>query len=341
MDKKTIFLLIAGLLILSACGKKPETIRWAGQTMGTSYHITVMAESMTDSRLESLQAKVDSALIEINRQMSTYDPNSEISRFNEHKSSDPFPISPQFKKVLENAALIWELSEGAFDVTVAPLVRLWGFGYKGVPRDIVANEDILQTQENIGMDKLIIGENTISKLNPNLELDLSAIAKGFGVDEVAALLKNEGYPNTLVEIGGEVLASGLKHKRKWILGIDAPNDHRLPGEIIQQRIQNTNAGIATSGDYRSFYMQGVKRLSHTIDPRSGRPVNHNLASVSIIASNCTLADAYATAVMVLGEKEGLKLIENLPDVEGYLILRDSASHFSTKYSSGFEKIMIP
>ncbi len=341
MKNKLIILLLLGMIGFLGCGKKPETIRWAGQTMGTTYHITVMAEMMPEEKLDILKIKVDSVLIEINRQMSTYDPKSEISRFNQHKSREAFPVSPQFHQVLESARLVWELSEGAFDVSIAPLVRLWGFGYKGVPKDIVANEDILKAQEAIGMEKLQLGENFIAKENPELQLDLSAIAKGYGVDEVARLLKKEGYANILVEIGGEVIVSGHKHKREWILGVDAPNDNRLPGEIIQQRIQLTDAGIATSGDYRSFYMQGGKRVSHTIDPRSGRPIDHNLASVTIMAPNCALADAFATAVMVLGERDGIRLIEKLPDFEAYLIVREADGQFSVKTTTGFQKMMIP
>ncbi|HDR05616.1 MAG TPA: FAD:protein FMN transferase, partial [Candidatus Marinimicrobia bacterium] len=218
MHKYQMILLLPWLIIFSGCEKKPETIRWAGQTMGTTYHITLMAKTMPDERLVQIKEKVDSVLLEVNRQMSTYDPKSEISRFNQHKSTEAFPISSQFLKVLRKAQLVWELSDGAFDVTVAPLVRLWGFGYQGVPRDIVASEDILGALEAVGMDKLIIGQGEISKKIPDLELDLSAIAKGFGVDEVASLLKNEGYPNILVEIGGEVFVSGHKHKREWILG---------------------------------------------------------------------------------------------------------------------------
>jgi len=214
--KRQIFLatLVMVALLTNGCTPKPAAIRWVGQTMGTTYHITAMSPSVEDAMVRRLQSGVDSVLQSINRQMNLYSPESEISRFNAYQGVDCFPISSHFEAVMRDAQKVWEVSRGAFDVTIAPLVALWGFSPRGVLREIIHGEEIYAALDNVGMEKLQIGDGCIAKRYGAVEIDLNAIAKGYDVDAVAAYLKRKGYDNTLVEIGGEVVVTGLKHRRK-------------------------------------------------------------------------------------------------------------------------------
>ncbi len=310
--------------------------------MGTTYQVKIFSQPFSESEWVRLRAKIDSALIAVNQQMSTYEPASEISRFNNFKDTTAFAVSPDFANVVSEALEISLKSDYTFDITVAPLIDLWGFGKNGnriVPPSESELSDILR---NIGSKNLgIIRGKALKKRIPSLQINLGAIAKGYGVDVVAKILFNEGLKNYLVEIGGEVFARGLNDRGEyWKIGIDNPDFASLPGQDIQAILQLNDNAVATSGDYRNYFEYEGKIFSHTIDPRNGKPVSHNLASVTVVAKNCMQADALATALMVMGREKGLSLIEKTDDTEAFLILRKDSQSLETFQSSGFSKYII-
>lgn len=274
--------------------------------MGTTYAVKLYA---ADGALDSgaLQSQVDELLENINDQMSTWRPDSELSRFNKSRGADWFPVSPETVRVVDAAAAISELSDGAFDVTVGPIVNLWGFGPDRSDAGPPSDQSIDTVLGQVGYRKVNVrtSPSALRKQKPGVYVDLSAIAKGFAVDEIARLLDERQIRSYLVEIGGELRARGSKPDGSpWKVAIERP----LPGErAIQAIIALHDSAIATSGDYRNYVEKGGKRYSHTINPRTGRPITHGLASVSIIASSAMRADALATAIMVMGPEEGYRL----------------------------------
>ena len=278
--------------------------------------------------------------------MSTYIESSTISRFN--RAEAEFELSPSdshFLANLEAARVIFEQSRGAFDPTVMPLVNYWGFGYsekKPVTRvDSVRIDSLLRF---IGFDKVEWrneeGSVVLRKQYPGVQLDFSAIAKGYGVDLAGRYFEDRGIRNYLVEIGGEVTARGQSPRGDvWKVGINVPREEAAFSEL-QTAIPLADQAVATSGNYRNFYeVDGVK-YSHTINPRTGFPERTPLLSASVIAGNCTYADGYATACMVLGLEEAYALIDGLPEVEGYFIYSDEAGRMQVRYTRGLEAILL-
>ncbi|MFT7517539.1 MAG: thiamine biosynthesis lipoprotein [Myxococcota bacterium] len=321
-------LLIVACLVLGACSQKPSELseyKLSGLVMGTSWHATCLSQD------EVQQQTVSTALDEVDALMSTYKNDSEISLFNQ--SSTGAEMSPISVYVIEVAVGISEKSDGAFDPTVMPLVDIWGFGPGKGDASIPDAKRIADVMQHCGWQHLLLDNESffVGKRIPELEIDLSAIAKGFGADHAARALELKGIDNYMIEVGGEIRVKGQSiHARPWRLAIDSPN------EADYTRIIELSSGaIATSGDYRNTRMLDGKLFSHTIDPRSGYPVKNNLASVSIVATNCTIADAMATTCMVLGAEDGMRLVESMPDVEAYFIRRLSTDVFSITASSGF------
>jgi thiamine biosynthesis lipoprotein len=274
--------------------------------MGTTYAVKFY-DIDGDMDAGELQSRVDGLLERINGQMSTWRPDSELSRFNNSRDSEWFPVSSETAHVVETAAAVSELSDGAFDVTVGPLVNLWGFGPEGSDAGPPSDQRISATMERVGFRQVEVRGSpaALRKHNPEVYVDLSAIAKGFAVDEVVRLLGERRIRSYLVEIGGELRARGSKPDGSpWKIAIEQP----LPGErSIQAVIALRDNAIATSGDYRNYVEKDGKRYSHTVNPRSGRPIDHELASVSVIAGSAMRADALATAIMVMGPEEGYRL----------------------------------
>lgn len=339
MKKSNIFkMYLLSILIFSFinCSKKDVLHKFSGQTMGTVYNVTINEPSLSQDELSLAKEKVELCLQRVNKKMNPFDPQSEISKFNDYHSIKPFSISNEFYNLTKIAKEIHQESDGAFDPTIAPLINYYGFGTTGDEPKSVSKSKIDSIKQFVGFDKIIIEKQKLIKSNSNLKLDLSAIAKGYGVDKVAQMLITGGYKNFIVEIGGEVFASGRKNNKKWKLGIDVPKTNNMPGEKLQSILQVENKGVATSGDYRNFYTKNGKRISHLINPKTGKPISHNLASVTIVAENCTYADAIATASIILGEKKGFKFVENIPNVEGYFIFRNEEEFF-VKETSGFRK----
>ena len=304
--------------------------------MGTTYSIRLANPPFDRRELSRLQADVDAALAEVNRQMSPYLPDSEISRFNRAGANEPVAISPDFQFVVRRALEIAEATGGAFDPAVGALVNLWGFGPDGLRRDAPTPDQIAAARATTGWQHLqLTPAGRLVKNVPDLQLDLGAIAKGFGVDRIAALLRARGIQNFLVEIGGETLGEGLNAQGEpWRVGVLQPDGSTALHGVA--RLTGGNA-IATSGDYRNFYRDENGLLqSHIVDPRTAAPVRHAVASVSVLAGDCLTADALATALFVLGPDEGLPLLaKRFPGVEALFLVRAGAGGFAEIATPGF------
>lgn len=303
----------------------PPILEARGQTMGTSYMVKIFdppADLASDWRVQ-----IDAELRRVNDQMSTYLESSELSRFNRSESTDWITVSPETARVVAKSLEIFELSDGVFDVTIAPLVNAWSFGpgkRNQAPPDDATITSSLQT---VGAGGISVRNDppAIRKSDPQLSIDLSAIAKGHGVDRVVDVVNRLGADNVFVEIGGEVRVTGDKAGKSWTVGIQMPD---VAGEVVAVAYPIADKSIATSGDYRNFFEHAGIRYSHTIDPRTGRPIDHNLASVSVIADDCMTADAWATALNVLGTDQGFELAEKF-GLDALLISRDTDGGFTS------------
>lgn len=295
-------------VLLAACSDPWELLELTGSTMGTTYSVKVVGPPKGLGE-GALRAEVEGVLRAVNGAMSTYDADSELSRFNRSRDTGWVAASPELVAVLTEANRVSRLSGGAFDVTVGPLVNLWGFGPGGGGDRAPSKEEVAAARARVGYTHLEVRSSppSVRKAIPDLYVDLSAIAKGYGVDRVADRLGELGVDRYLVEIGGEV--RGLGHNGRgmpWRLAIERP----VPGErVAYAAIEVDGVGVATSGDYRNFFGRDGRRYSHTIDPATGRPVTHDLASVTVVSATCTTADALATALNVLGPQVGYALAE--------------------------------
>jgi FAD:protein FMN transferase len=332
---KTFLIVTAFCVLSSGCDGKQEHLI-EGRTMGTTYHIQVVTGFLQG--ISGLKEKIKSRLVEINAAMSTYQKDSEISRFNEINQTDrKFKISDDFYQVMKTAQTIYRLSDGAWDGTVNPLVDLWGFGRGGAKNKIPLKADISALLSNVGFEKIeVLEPGFLLKKHAAVTLDLSSIAKGYGVDQVADTLRKEGFQNYLVEIGGEVFASGYRQDgNPWRIGINRPQADAAFDEVYKV-VNLRNKAFATSGDYRNFFMVEGIRYAHIIDPRSGYPVSNGVVSVTIIADTCTFADGLATAIMVMGPEKGLELINRLDAVEGLIVIEQADGRLDDFYSQGFK-----
>ncbi|MEL7020286.1 MAG: FAD:protein FMN transferase [Bacteroidota bacterium] len=291
----------------------------SGQTMGTTYNVTY-----ADSLQRDFSADFDRLLVALNSEVNTYDSTSVISRFN-RAAIGAFDI----EGAKDLAANVWaarsihQITAGAFDPTVAPLVNYWGFGYTPKRKVTAVDSNQIKTiMESVGMDKIILNEShtQLTKTTPSVKLDLGAIAKGYGVDVLGKFLESNNVRNYLVEIGGEVRARGKNNRGEWWkLGINIPKEGAAVNEF-QTVVALQNKALATSGNYRNFYEVDGKKYSHTISPFTGFPERNSLLSASVFAADCTTADAYATAFMVMGIEPALALVEQLKDVTAYFIV---------------------
>ncbi|TWT90232.1 Thiamine biosynthesis lipoprotein ApbE precursor [Pseudobythopirellula maris] len=296
------------LATVAGCGEHgPEIVGFSGPTMGTQYHIRVIAGETTPDAPE-LQARVDQRLVEINRRMSTYDPESELSRFNTSESDDWFEVSAETAEVVSYSLGLARDSGGAFDPTVGPVVNLWGFGPGKRRTKPPTDDEVEAALARVGHTKVEARvEPPALRKSPGVYVDLSAVAKGYGVDAVARLLDNAGATAYMVEIGGEVRTRGTKPGgAPWRIGVEAPSDHAPAegGQRVNRVVELSGGSVATSGDYRNYFEYEGRRYSHTVDPTTGRPVAHTLATVSVLAESCMEADATATALLVLGPAAG-------------------------------------
>ncbi|MDG1277013.1 MAG: FAD:protein FMN transferase [Algoriphagus sp.] len=298
----------------------PGKVTFSGQTMGTTYSLTYLTESG-----KNLQSSVDSLLVVFNNSLSTYIPDSEISQFN---SADSLLFKlPYLPQVLNASKKVFQNTNGAFDPTIGPLVNVWGFGPGGP--ELKDSTDISLLLDAVGFDKIQFDEKLVRKTKPGMYLDFSAIAKGQGVDAIADFLNKKGIENYLVEIGGELVAKGVNEKGElWKVGINRPDESANASDLYSI-IALEDRGMATSGNYRNYYVRDSVKISHTINPATGYPVNHSLLSATVLAKDCMTADAYATAMMVMGLDRAIQLDSTLSEIEVFLIYDDGKGGYGT------------
>lgn len=323
---------------LAACGDHSLTeYRLSGPTMGTSFSVSVVAGSEFDK--EQLQSRIHDALDDVDSRMSTYRSNSELAKFNQSRSTDWIPVSTELCVAVDNSLAISELTGGAFDITVGPLVNLWGFGPGRSITEPPSDDAIAHAISSTGRNKLQADceKPAIRKDLADLAVDLSGYAKGLAADEIAALLDQSGVSDYLVEIGGDLRAHGRNaSNEKWRVAIEKPNG---AGGAAEKIIRVSNLAVATSGDYRNFFEFEGERYSHTIDPGTGRPVTHELASVTVLGGIAAEADAMATALLVLGPKDGLAFAER-EGIAAYFLVRDG-NNIHAQVSTQFGTLTAP
>lgn len=314
---------IALLLCLAGCGQDKVPVQLAGASMGTTWHVSYVPSGTSPAEQELL-AGIQGVLEDVEQSMSTYRPDSEISRFNALPPDAWFEVSTGFYTVLSSALMVGRQSEGAYDITVGPLVDLWGFGPGPSIQAPPPPSAVAETLARVGQDKLRLDGDRrgISKLAP-LSLDFSSIAKGYAVDRVASWLLEMGVGRFLVEVGGEMRMAGLSHRGdSWHIAIEQPDS---AGRSVAAGISVTDMAVATSGDYRNYFEMDGRRYSHSIDPRSGHPVAHDLVSVTVIHPSAMLADAWATALTVLGGERAM-VVAQAQDLAVYFIRREGDAY---------------
>jgi thiamine biosynthesis lipoprotein len=324
IDWLTGFALLLGTCFLVACTPDQPVVAVSGKTMGTTWSVKVVSDEINPS---NLQQELDDRLVSLNEVFSTYIPESELSLLN--RASGLVPISDELARVLDVSQDVYELSEGAFDVTVGPLVNLWGFGPDGPRNGVPDDLEIADAMSRVGFSRVTIEGRELARPD-GLVIDLSAVAKGYAVDVLAQLLESKGADRYLVEIGGEVKTRGLNDRdQPWVIGIEAPDMEirRLYGTIPV-----TNHGMATSGDYRNFFELEGRFYSHTLDPSTGWPVTHNLASVTVLHESAAFADGLATAFSVLGLDKTMAIAE-ANNLKVFAIIRENGGFRSLTSSA--------
>lgn len=335
---------LVAALALTACNKEPQQIALEGKTMGTTYHIKYIDDGSLETlpKPEVVQQQLDTLLKIVNNEMSTYQKNSQITEFNHSRQIDtPFAVSRDFATVVTEAIRLNKVTEGALDVTVGPLVNLWGFGPDKRLNKAPSAEQIAEKAQAVGIEKIAVttenGNSALIKKVPELYLDLSSIAKGFGVDKLAKHLEKLGLQHYLVEIGGELRGKGNNLQgQPWRIAIEKPEFAQ--GTASQITVPLHNLGMATSGNYRNYFEdeQG-NRLSHIIDPKTLRPISHNLASITVFTPTTMTADGLSTGLFVLGAEKALEIAER-EKLAIFLIIKNG-QNYSTKMSSAFEKLI--
>ena len=307
-----LVLLIVGTVLIIRQQHAMPYQKCAGSVFGTTYHITYQYD-------EDLQAEIEAKMQEVDNSLSMFNKESVISRVNNNQHPK---LTRMFLEVFQQAQKISEDTEGAFDITVGPLVNAWGFGFKH--EQLPDKHAVDSLMAIIGYQKVRCNGNQIIKSDPRIVLDCSAIAKGYGVDVIARLLSEKGISNYMVEIGGEVVTRGISEKRvPWKIGVTKPTDDPLAeGNELQTVLNVTDKAMATSGNYRNFYYKGKRKYAHTINPKTGYPVQHNILSATVLTSTCMRADAYATSFMVMGFEGARKVLERNPDLMAYIIYDD-------------------
>lgn len=303
-----------------------------GKAQGTYYSATYLQPDGKD-----LQPEIERFFKDFDASLSTYEPNSIISKINQN--NDSVLTDEYFEKMFVVAQEVAEKSNGAFDITVGPLVNAWGFGFK--TNDNTKLPDVASLLPLVGYQKVKLINHKIVKDNPDIIIDASGIAQGYSADLIAEIFEKNGCKNYMIDIGGEIMCKGLNPKgKKWQIGVDKPVDdpENVSGEL-QTILSITDVAVTTSGNYRKFYYKDGKKYAHTINPKTGYPVNHNLLSATVIAPSCIQADAYATAFMVVGVDSALALCKQNAGMECYLIYTDDSGKYQVKYTPGFEKYL--
>jgi len=317
---KITYLLLGLNIIFCACTTTPPSTHFSGNGLGTYYNITIA------DRNNITQSQIDSVIAELNNTVSIFNPNSLVSRINRNEADT---LNDILKYIVEVSLQVCEETDGAFDFTVGALVNLWGFG-KDTPQK-VSEEDVAKALETVGYKKIKIEENRIIKENPETQLNFNAVAKGYCVDLVAAFLTSKGLENFLIDIGGELCVRGERapHK-KWRVGIQKPTENKEDAISAEAIMELRDISVATSGNYRNYIEVNGKRYGHTINPYTGYPEINDLLSVSVLAPTCALADAYATAFMVMGVEKTDAFLTKHPEIKAYFI-RDMNYELNNEY----------
>jgi len=328
--KNKVFFFIAAVGFLVSCSNiEKRMITYRGFTQGTTFSIKFYA--LSDST--QLKQGIDSILSAINHTASTYDKNSIITKVN---SNQEVELNYDFVKIFIRSIEISDSTNGCFDITVGELVKRWGFGFKN--EKLPTKQEVEDLLKFIGYKNLSIANGKVIKKYPETKIDFNAIAQGYTVDLVAEYFIKQACTDFIIEVGGEVRANGMKEGRiPWIVGIEKPAQTDSSAQSIQLRLVLNNQAISTSGNYRKYFVKDGIKYSHTIDPKTGYPVHHSLLSVSIIAPDCTTADAYATAFMVMGVEKAKEFLKDHPKIEVYFIYTDSTNTNQVYYSPNFFK----
>lgn len=334
---RRFFVIFIALLCLmpAGCNARRETV-FTGRTMGTTYSVKLVTGYLQP--VSGLKSQIDKRLDDINQSMSTYRDDSDISRFNRLTTTgEKFRVSSDFMRVMQMAQKVYTITDGAWDGTVKPLVDLWGFGTEGIKSAPPPPAAVRQRLQAVGFDAVqIVDDRYLVKRKAAVTLDLASIAKGYGVDQIAALLRDSDIENFLVEIGGEVYAAGhRKDGRPWRVGINTPRKDASPDQVYKV-VNLTNGAMATSGDYRNFFEIDQKRYSHVIDPRSGYPVANGVVSASVLSADCTFADGLATALIVMGPDKGIELVNRLEGVDCLIVEMQADGTLIDHYSKAFQ-----
>lgn len=327
-----LFILFA-FVLLAACQEAPKASyrNFSGEGIGTFYQI-----SLRDSIERDLHSPIDSILTAMNHLFSLFSKESVITSFNQSANGI---ASAEFATLTREAKRFSELTNRSFDPTIAPLVRLWGFGPDASqPPDSATVSSLVA---RIGMQYVHVANDSVLKDLPSISLDYNGIAKGYTVDQVAQYLERMGIRHYMVNIGGEIRANGLNSRGEaWIFGIETPEQGNVPGSSIVQRIQLSSCALATSGNYRSFREEGTRKWGHTINPHTGYPEENSLLSATVLAPTCTEADALATSMMVMGLDSAKRLVERIPEVEAILIARHDSTTYEVWNSQGVQKFLL-
>lgn len=315
-------LLIVGTILIVGHQQSMAYQHDSGFIFGTTYNVTYQSD-------ENLKSEIEAELNKVDMSLSPFNDHSIISAVNRNENVE---VNDMFADVFNLAETVSKETNGAFDITVAPMVNIWGFGFKqGVAPSA---EKIDSLKKIVGYKKVKLQNGRVKKADPHIMLDCSAIAKGYGSDVVARFFQRKGIKNFMIEIGGEVVTSGNSEKRlPWKIGVTKPVDDSLDAKGELETVLNvTDKAMATSGNYRNFYYKGGKKYAHTIDPHTGYPVQHSLLSATVLARNCATADAYATAFMVLGMEKAKVVLEKHPELMAYFIYSDAKGRMQTWYS---------
>lgn len=322
-------ILISLLVIASSCREKKAVIEsFNGFAQGTTY--SIVYENNRKITNDEVKKRVEKILRDFDMSLSLYKDSSILSRINRNED---VAVDEYFTEAFNLSVKISEMTGGAFDITVGPLVSAWGFGPDSQKNFSEAKRDSLL--KLVGMNKISLSDGHIIKKDPGIKLDFNAIAQGYSVDVVCKFLDDLGFKNYLVEIGGEVRGKGTKNGAKWRIGIDKPVDNNFsPGEDLEAVIRISDEALATSGNYRKFYVENGVKYSHTIDPHTGYPAKNNILSATIIASDCGTADGIATACMVMGKDSAIEFIQSKPEFKAFFVYSDEKGNFQTWTSPG-------
>lgn len=321
---------------LSRAEENLPVVAWQGRTMGSPYTVKIVDSKMNDAEVTALKLEIEAVLKQVNQWMSNYEPESELSRFNRALANVPFKVSADFARVTRFGLELSRISDGAFDPTLGPLINVWGFGEKGMPKAVPSDEQLAAAKAKTGWRHLKVTDGgELVKDLPEIAVDLGAVAKGFGVDEMVRVLRAHGVRNLYASIAGEVRVMGLNPRGgKWMVGVSVPKDEWRMNDPMAAAFAISNLALSTSGDYQKFFVdKDGRRMCHIIDGKTGTPVQHSLAAVTVVGPDNMTADGIATTLFVLGEEAGMKIIESRPDMAALFILREKDGSFRQIASS--------